>query len=251
MSNLGGLFFLISGIIGTSFIHPVQANQILADLSEHFIAVTTGFTGTNVTLFGAIDGPGSVVAVIRGPDEMLTIRQKNRIFGLWINRASMNFVDVPSYYRWAASAPLDQILLPELTVHNQIGLKALPLLVDPDSDSVAKTVAEFREALIRRQQARGLYGLAAEPIQLIGDRLFRYTIDFPSNVPIGEYTVTIFHIHDGMVSSLITTPLRVSKTGASAWIYRFAHQFSGLYGLMALVISVSAGWGAGVIFRKA
>ena len=34
------------------------AASLVADLSSHLIAITTGFTGTEVLLFGAKEGPG-------------------------------------------------------------------------------------------------------------------------------------------------------------------------------------------------
>ena len=43
------------------------AASLVADLSSHLIAITTGFTGTEVLLFGAKEGPGQVVMIVRGP----------------------------------------------------------------------------------------------------------------------------------------------------------------------------------------
>ena len=39
---------------------PARAEALVADLTSHLIAITTGFTGASVVLFGAIDGPGDV-----------------------------------------------------------------------------------------------------------------------------------------------------------------------------------------------
>ncbi len=47
---------------------PTRAQPLVADLSRHFIAITSGFDGTEVLLFGAIDGEGDLVIVVRGPD---------------------------------------------------------------------------------------------------------------------------------------------------------------------------------------
>jgi hypothetical protein len=43
----------------------------------------------------------------------------------------------------------------------------------------------------------------------------------------------------------------VSKTGIGAEVYDFAHRRSAVYGLLAVLIAVSAGWAAGTVFRKA
>ena len=36
------------------------AQPLEADLSSHLVAITTGFTGSEVVLFGAVDGPGEI-----------------------------------------------------------------------------------------------------------------------------------------------------------------------------------------------
>ncbi|HEX7967714.1 MAG TPA: TIGR02186 family protein, partial [Stellaceae bacterium] len=55
---------LLAGTAG-----PARAAEpLIADLTSHFIAITTGFTGTNVVLFGATDGSGDVIAIVRGPE---------------------------------------------------------------------------------------------------------------------------------------------------------------------------------------
>src|SRR5260370_8304669 len=64
---------------------PTRAEGLVADLTNHLIAITTGFTGASVVLFGATDGPGDVVVAVRGPEREMTIRRKNRIAGIWVN----------------------------------------------------------------------------------------------------------------------------------------------------------------------
>ena len=64
------------------------ADIVTADLSSHAIAISTGFTGASVVLFGATDGPADVIAVIRGPDHEQTVWRKGKVAGLWANAES-------------------------------------------------------------------------------------------------------------------------------------------------------------------
>jgi hypothetical protein len=52
------------------------------------------------------------------------------------------------------------------------------------------------------------------------------------------------------VVSAEITPLVISKVGVGAEVYHFAHDYSALYGLAAILIAVIAGWAAGLAFRK-
>lgn len=223
------------------------AQQLVADLSSHLVAITTGFTGTDVVLFGAVDGPGDVAVVVQGPETEVTVRRKDRVAGLWINTDSLEFGRVPAFYGYATSNSLDAVP-PAVLQRHEIGLDHVRLL--PVEEAPAAKVADFRAALIRSKQRAGLYGTEAGEVSFLGQRLFRTSIYFPANVPTGIYTVGVFLIRDGDVVSAQTTPLSVSKIGFSASIYEFAVRQSVLYALTGLTLAVAAGWLAGVVFRK-
>jgi len=61
------------------------------------IAIGGGFTGDQVVLFGATDGPGDIVAVVRGPDREMTVWRKGKVAGIWVNTETIAFRNVPSF----------------------------------------------------------------------------------------------------------------------------------------------------------
>src|SRR5205809_8133905 len=91
---------------------PARADGVVADLTTHLIAITTGFTGASVVLFGATDGPADVVVAVRGPDREMAVRRKDRVAGIWVNTQEMTFANVPSFYAVAASRPIGEIMPP-------------------------------------------------------------------------------------------------------------------------------------------
>ena len=78
---------------------PARSDGIVADLSSHLVAISSGFTGTSVVLFGAIDGGGDIVAVVRGPEHELTVWRKGKVAGIWVNAEAVTFTGVPSAYQ--------------------------------------------------------------------------------------------------------------------------------------------------------
>jgi len=243
-----GLAALLVLLFALAPMRAPAADPLLADLSSHLIAITTGFTGSDVVLFGATDGPGDVVVLVRGPEREQVVRRKGRVAGLWINVESLSFLGVPSFFAMAASRPVEQFTGEALRLREQFGLDYLRL--EPKAFATPAKTAEFRSALIRAQQAADLYSDAASPILFLGDRLFRTTIGFPANVPTGTYAVEVFLIREGEVVAAQSTPLVVSKIGVGADIADFAHRFSALYGLIAVLGAVMAGWLAGIILRR-
>lgn len=229
------------------------ADPLVADLSSHLVAITTGFAGTDVLLFGAIEeiegkSGGDVVVVVRGPNRPETLRRKARTSGIWINSGAGKVGSAPSFYRVAATRPLEEITTPAILDRHQIGLDHLDLEIsvkDAETDP-----ATYRTALLRLKQKQGLYGDRVQQIGMLSQRLFRTDMHFPANVPVGTYMVEVYLVVDRQVVSAQTTPLVVSKIGIGADIFDFAHHQAAAYGLIAILLAAAAGWLAAVAFKK-
>jgi uncharacterized protein (TIGR02186 family) len=228
----------------------VRADEPLAaDLTRHLIAITTGFTGASVVLFGATAGKGEVIVTVRGPERAMTVRRKERFVGIWVNAATVAFDPTPSFYYIAASRPLPGLVDPEVAIANGLGLRNLRF--EPESPTPRARVVEFAAAFIRAQQQRKLYPRATAKVHFLGERLFRTTIEFPAAVPTGTYQVETFLVRDHEIAAVKTIPLVVSKTGLGAAVYDFADRRPALYGAIAAAAAMVAGWLVSLPFRGA
>ncbi|HEY0107364.1 MAG TPA: TIGR02186 family protein, partial [Rhizomicrobium sp.] len=94
---------------------PAAATEdIVSGLSQDTVQITSNYTGTDIVVFGAIEhledtGANDVVVVVRGPDADMTVREKQWIGGIWINRDQARLVAMPSYYFIASTRPLGRI----------------------------------------------------------------------------------------------------------------------------------------------
>lgn len=226
---------------------PAKAAEIVADLTSHLIAIGSGFTGASVVLFGAIEPPGDVVSVVRGPLRETTIWRKGKVAGVWVNTESVTFDNVPSFYTAAVSRPLDQVLSPDAAALYRIGTANLQFKATSEADP--PKVRRFTDALIAEQQLAGLFGTTPLKIGFLGERLFRTTIGFPANVPTGSYLVEVFLVRDRDIVGGQTIPLVVSKVGLDAAVSDFASRQSAAYGAIAVVTALVAGWLASLPFR--
>jgi len=247
--SLGRGFPLLALLIILLCDSPAHAQALVADLTSHLVAITTGFTGASVVLFGAIDRPGDVVVVARGPDREMTVRRKTRIAGIWVNSQEVTFTGVPSFYFVASSKPLAEIVSPATAALYRLGIDSLQMKAR--NTAPPDVVDEFAKALARTQQGAKLFPNSVGKVNFIGERLFRTTIEFPSNVPTGTYLVEVFLVRDRDVVSGQTTPLVVSKVGLDADVSGFAGRQPGLYGAIAVFTAMMAGWLASLPFRSA
>lgn len=239
------LAVLLSGLAGPSMAAPA----LVADLSRDQIDITTSFTGTRLLLFGATDGAGDVVVVVRGPNRREIVRQKERTAGIWVNRRSVAFDQVPGYYFQASTRKLRKITSEAILRDLKIGAERLPLRV---ASGISRQDADdYRTALIRLKRDQKLYNASAAPVRFVGGRLFRTELLFPANVPTGAYTAEIHLFRDGRRISVAKKNLSVRKAGVEAAIFDFAHQNAASYGILAVVVALFAGWLGGAIFRKA
>ncbi len=224
------------------------APALVADLSSPSIAITTDFSGAELLLFGAIEGPGDVVVVVRGPARRETVRRKERVAGVWVNGQTVVFEDVPAYYRVASTRPLDGVAPEVMLALLGIGASRLPLQVAVGTPP--SLVPQYRAALVRNKTRLRLYGAETGHVETVDGRLFRTTVVFPANVPTGAYGVEVFLLRHGRLVSRFKKSLAVQRAGIEAQVFNFAHERSALYGVIAIVIALMAGWLAGVIFRK-
>ncbi|MBT3628584.1 MAG: TIGR02186 family protein [Rhodospirillaceae bacterium] len=229
---------------------PADADDtpLLVDISPQTIEVDSSFHGTTIILFGVKSLPGDIIITLRGPEAPIVVRRKRVVAGIWINRDSVAFRDVPQYYALAASRPIDEIMTTEELNRNQIGSDHI--LLNTIWSQTTDEVSAFREAVWRARTQDALYAPTAGEVVITHDSLFRATLKLPGNVPIGDYVAETLLVRDGEVLSRRESQLKVEKSGISAEIYDFAKGQGALYGLLAIAAALVAGWVGGVAFRK-
>ncbi len=241
----------LAGVLALALIGAgaLRAQDLVIDLSNPVVAITAGFTGTDLLLFGATSKDGDVAVVVRGPQENHTVRQKSRIAGVWVNRDEVTFTDIPSYYAVSSNRPIEDFVPPEDASIHQIGTEHLtfkPLVTRQQVENVEP----FREALLRIKERQGLYGKLSSNLSFLGHGLFRTDIHFPANVSVGTYGVDVYLFDNGELVDTQTTLLNVRKFGAEASIFDFAHRYSLAYGVLAVIIAAMAGWAANAAFNR-
>ncbi|MGR3749879.1 TIGR02186 family protein [Paracoccus sp. R12_2] len=239
---------------------PVQQDapteQVVAGLSRNSVAITASFDGSEILIYGAIKRetpippgpPLEVVVTLEAPTQALTVWQKERKLGIWLNAESVEVGAAPGFYAVATSGPLDQILSPEWDSRYRI---SLPLALRAFGGGLnVEDAVPYTEALIRIREANGLYRLDEGSVKLVDQTLFRADIRLPANLIEGDYKTRIFLLRDGEVVDVYRAPIEVRKVGLERWLYRLAFDQPLVYGLMSLAVAVAAGWGASAAFRR-
>lgn len=230
------------------------AQDLVSGLSQDQVEITSSYAGTNIVVFGAIETNDNapvtakdIVVVIRGPNTDMTVRRKTRIAGIWINSDSMKFTGMPSYYYIASTRPLEQIAPKQTLQLYQLGLSNLtPQGMNTHNPAKAEP---FRLAAIHERAREGLYA-QTQAVEFLSYSLFRVRIPIPATVSRGEYTVEAYLFRDGAVTSAQSTPLFIDQKGLERRLYRFAHAWPLVYGLIAVVMAMLLGWLSSLIVKQ-
>lgn len=247
---------LVLGLLALALPLPLSAGQsLVAGLSQNRVGITANFDGSEILIYGAVkhDAPDQgarpldVVITVEGPAAPVIVRQKARVAGIWVNRASLRIDNAPSFYAVAASAPLDQILSEADDLRFGITLdRAIGAVGVPTEDG---RTSEFVAALERLQTAEDRYRVEKDRVQLIEQTLFRTDVVLPANLTDGDYKVRMFLVRDQQVIDRLERVISVRKEGLERLLYNFAHDQPFLYGLASLVLAAVAGWAASAGFR--
>lgn len=239
---------------------PVRAEQLIVALSAEEVRITSNFTGTSITVFGAIERDAAtvsrsefydIVVSVKGPPETVVTRRKDRYVGIWLNSDSRTFVNIPSFYAVNSSRPLSEVTTPQILKRFQIGADDLVFPVSAsDQATSAGPDDEFRKAFIRLKQQDGLYRTEAYGVKFPGTEIFQTAVQIPANVPVGRYVVTVHLFRDGAMLASDQSEIRISKMGFEQFTFDLAHNQGLLYGLICVILAVFTGWLAGVIFRR-
>ena len=225
-------------------------NQIVADLSQENVEISTDFLGAKILLFGAYDGRkgDDIIVVVTGPKGLVTVQKKEKIIGVWVNTKKVNYINAPKYLSISSNRDIDEILNQKTQKISEIGLNNLNVRIQPGKRVLSEK--EWREALTRNMLKSKLWSLNENSVSLNKNSLFRSYLSLPSNVTIGKFEVKILHYRNSKLLSKETNNINVSKSGISAEIYNIAQNYSTLYGIFAVLLAVFIGWGTNLVFRK-
>lgn len=231
--------------------------KLVPDVSQRHIRIQSGFTGEELLLFGAIiyprgvapEGQIDVAVVLRGPTRAITLREKQKIAGIWVNADSTDFRSAPTYYAIASSRPLKDIIDSKTAAIYELGLDRLQL--SPSGEIDAKEQRRFANGLVELNQKTGLYRQRSGAVDITDQVLYRARLTIPSSVPVGRYTAETLLIRNGrVIVADDKVEIEVVKIGFEQFITVMAMNYSLLYGAIAVLISLLLGWFAGYIFNR-
>jgi len=262
---LHGLAAALAALVALAAADPARGEGLVISLSNHQVMITSNYTGSQITVFGAVQRDEQTIArttgydaavIVRGPRvDAVTVRRKERLGPIWINRSQQTFMDIPRYLAILSSRPLD-----ELT--SEIMRMRLHLDLDPTIASRSESgesgallyprdaPPEYAEALVRLRMQEGQYFEIGRGVTFITPTIFRAAIPLPAGAPPGNYEVETLLFSDGVQLSRDITNFELVKTGFEQRVAVWAETRAAAYGFLTVLMAIFFGWIASVIFRR-
>jgi uncharacterized protein (TIGR02186 family) len=245
------LLFLLGPLLAAA-----DKPMLVPDVSNRNVEIRTTFAGTQLLLFGAIVYPGArpptrpadIVVVLRGPEQPILVREKQKIAGIWMNADSDRFRSVPSFYAVASSRPIGDLVDERTAAIYEMGVHNLQL--SPGGGSLPEKERRFEAGLLDLRHRNGLYAENPHGVEINQGVLYRANITIPSQVPVGTYTAETFLVDHGRVLAAATRDIDISKSGFERSVALAARRHSFAYGLAAVLLSLFLGWAAAAAFRR-
>ncbi len=233
-------FKIIFSFFVISFFKESSSEPLIFDLSDRFIEISKDKVKPDFIIFGFTDSKSSLVLKIKGPDQKVILQNKKKIFGMWSWNKTGEFV-YPGLFHYYTNKNDDEI---DFEVKKDLFDNVK--LIGEDNDNLKRD-------LIKKKMSLGLFLIKNNSFQVVNQKLpsfFKIPIKLPKNAPEGDYTVSLNIIDSINNFESKKVKIQVYKPGLSSFIFKFAHNFSFMYGLFSAIIAISLGLSAGLIFRK-
>ena len=235
---------------------PAVADEtIVAGLSQSRVSIDADFTGEEILVYGAVKRfapppsaePLHLVITVEGPAQSITVRRKDRRFGIWVPVDSFIVTKAPAFYALATTGETPEILSDIADAEHRI---TIPRAIRAfGATETGRDADDFVDALIRLRLDQGLYREDERTISFVEETLFRTDIALPANLTEGAYRVRIFLLRGGEVVDHLERQVNVRKAGIERFLFNLSREQPAIYGLLSLLIAVLAGYGASGAFR--
>jgi uncharacterized protein (TIGR02186 family) len=205
------------------------------------------YRGVRLTVSGTVDTGTAVAVLVTGPAGDLPLRTQARIWhAFWGPSGHVTYEHIPVLYLLRTSGAVHD-LAPAAELH------ALDIGYDTFQPAEAQPVARaFFPELIRLKESERLFrisegGVGLEPAP-DGRRRVTAVVELPPRAPAATYRVQLFAFRDRRLVLRRETAFTLSRGAFNAFVGSLAREQGLVYGIVAVVVAIGAGFLVGVIF---
>lgn len=230
-----------------------EANLNMKANHDH-IEVDFFYHGSTVTVSGEADTGTDLVVKIASPDGHQQLKKKGKAGGfLWMNVGDLELAHTPNLYFLNSTRELGDMLDQEEMNRYVLGYSSLMDHAEMDPVDNKGEQEKWFDEFIKFKENSQLYSVSTGDINVSeenGRQRFRILFDWPYQALPGDYTATVYAVKDNKVVEKAEHPILVEQVGVAKSLFNMANNNGALYGIVSIIVALSAGFGVGIIFGK-
>lgn len=223
---------------------PARADSGLK-LTPERVEMGTFYSGAQLRVEGTARPDSKVVLVVKGANVTEVFNKKGRVGPIWINSGKVHISGVPSLFLSFSAEPVHQFLSREHISRHQLDFEAIKaqMRVEPRQESLDL----IRTHYLTLKTEEGRYKVATGAIKygaLNADGVpFSADIEWSKKISPGIYEIRAYECLGGAVLREMSVPLEVVEIGFPAFMSALSKNHPTLYGMLAVLVAVIAGFG--------
>ncbi len=219
------------------------------------IQMNLTYHGSTVSVSGVTD-PGvdlfvKVTSTAKAEEKMM--RKDKEAGFLWMNVEQIELNPVPEVYLIRSTKPPEELLDASQLKAESLGYAGLEENIEispqPSPEQRKSLLGDF----IKYKESLGVYSQSVGGIEInpdpSGQQTYHTIFDWPYQAPPGDYVATAYAVKNGKIVDKADCKITVEETGAVKTLDDMAQNNAALYGTLAIGVSLTAGFGVGLVFK--
>lgn len=233
----------------------VQARAALTtEVTPQNVPVNLFYHGAKLTIKGESDTNDDLIIKISSLPVDTHMKFKGKAAGLfWMKMGDISFEHIPAVYLLATSRNTDNLLQKGERIKEGIGFESIKAKAKVEFSTPDMDRDQWIEEFVKFKKAEKLYRIQDGTITRTngtGGNEYQLDIDWPYQAGPGTYNIEVLAVRDGKVVDRTETSLKVARSGIVAKLSNLAFNQAAVYGIIAIVVAMAAGFAVGALFKK-
>ena len=241
------LFFVVATF--SLLLSDAPAWALTAQVTPQNVPIKLFYNGAKLKISGESDVNDDLVVKISSELEEAHMKYKGKAAGLfWIKIGDISFEHVPTVYLLASSGKLNALMPVAEQIQEGIGFESIKAAAEMESSAAGMDSERWIKEFIKFKKAEKLYQIQEGKVKK-EQGSYQLDIKWPFQAAPGTYNIEVLAVRDGKVVDRNETSLTVAKTGLVATLSNLAFNHAAVYGIIAIVVAMAAGFAVGALFK--
>lgn len=242
------LFF--AAFVMTVLFSGRAAWALTTEVTPQNIPIKLFYHGALLKIDGQCGANDDLIVKISNTPEDAHMKYKGKAAGIfWMKLGDISFEHVPGAYLLATSQNLDSLMQKDEQIKEGIGLESIKAGATIESSAEGMDKDRWINEFIKFKEEEKLYRVEEGKItQQSGE--YHLEMKWPYQATPGTYKVEVLAVRDGNIVDRAESDLTVTRVGIVDQLSSMAFNQAAVYGIIAIVVAMVAGFAVGLLFKK-